>query len=156
VGAEHDGPRLELLPEPHGRGRQRHLILADELLRTRAYLRRKRRFVARGEQPAEYGLAVAGPERTLDDELVEVLDDVLEVRGLAAPPGPHGREHQLLAEQLAAEAREKGDHRRRLHDAGAERVCDRGIAGARRLDEPGDAEQGIAAQLERIAEAVVQ
>ena len=75
---------------------------------------------------------------------------------LTAPPGRHRRQQQLLAEQLAAERRQERQERRRLDHPGAERVGDDDVAGADGIDEPGDAEEGVAAQLQRIAEAVVE
>ena len=63
---------------------------------------------------------------------------------------------QLLAEQVAAEAGQEGQQRRRLDQAAAERVGDRDVAGAHRLHEARHAEQRVGAQLERIAEVVVE
>src|SRR5207244_8059244 len=127
------GPRLEFLSDPHGRRRQRHLLLTDELFRTCSYLRGKGRLVSGGELPAEHRLTVASPERALDHELVEVLDDILQVSGLSAPPCWHRGEDQIFAKQLAAETRQKCHDRRGLDHAGAERVCDGDVARARRL-----------------------
>ncbi len=74
---------------------------------------------------------------------------------LAAPPRRHRRQRQVLAEQVPAQAGQEGQHRRRLEHAAAERVGHGDAAGPHRLDQAGDAERRVAAQLQRIAEAVV-
>ena len=58
--------------------------------------------------------------------------------------------------RLPAQRRQKRHDRRRLDHARSERVGDRHVAGADGFDESGHAERRVAAQLERIAEAVVE
>ena len=56
---------------------------------------------------------------------------------------------------MPRERRQKGEQRRCFHRAGAERIGDRHIARARRLHQTRHAEDGIAAQLQRIAPGIV-
>ena len=56
----------------------------------------------------------------------------------------------------SAIGRQEPEPRGGLEHAGAERVRHHDASGAQRADQPGHAERGIAAQLERIAEVVVE
>ena len=87
---------------------------------------------------------------------LEMLEHVPARRLVAAPPGGHRRHPQLLAEHVAAQAGQERHQGRGLHQAAAETVGDEDGAGARRLHQAGHAEQRIAAQLERVAEVVVE
>ncbi len=85
-----------------------------------------------------------------------MFDDVVALGRLPAPPGRRRANPQLLAEKLAAERRQERQERGRLDHSRAEGVGDDDVAGADGVDQAGDAEEGVAAQLERIAEAVVE
>ena len=76
--------------------------------------------------------------------------------GLPAPPGLDRPEPQLLAQQRAAQRRQERHQRRGLRDAGAQRVRDRDLPVARRLQQPGHAQQRLGPQLQRIAVVVVE
>ena len=103
----------------------------------------------------ELGALPEPRERRLDHQLVEVVEHATSRPVLAAPPRRDGRQLQVLAEQVAAQAREKRHERRRFHEAAAEAVGDEHLAGPRRLHEAWHAQQRIAAQFQRIAEVVV-
>ena len=156
VGPEDQRPRLQAMAEPDRRGRQCHLILADELMGARTHLRDQRGFLALGQLPTEQRLPVLRRKCPLGDQLVEMFEDVLQLLRLAAPPGGDRRKHQLLAEQVPAQTRQERHDGGRLDHARAEGVGNRHVAGPRGLDQSGHAERRIAAQLERIAEAVVE
>ena len=156
IGPEDDRPWLEAVPVPHRRARERHVRLRGEVLRPGANRRGELVSFARAELSSEDRVLLHEGKRGLDDELVEMLDDVVAIGRLAAPPGRRRRKPQLLAEQIAAERWQKRKERGRLDHARAERVGDDDVAGADGIDQPGDAEEGVAAQLERIAEAVVE
>ena len=94
----------------------------------------------------------AGPH----DHQVEVGERKGERGGLAQPPHVERRQVQGLAEQLFAQPLEERHHGRRLDHAGAQGIGERDGAGARGLDQAGDAERGIGAQLERIGERAVE
>ena len=85
-----------------------------------------------------------------------MLEHVRELPGLSTPPGGDRRQLQLLAEQVAAQTRQERQDGGRLDHPRAERVGNGYVAGPCRLDQAGDAERRIAAQLERVAEAVVE
>ena len=155
VGADHDRARLEPCPGPHRRRRQRQRRLADELAGAGADLVDQRLALAARQLRAEDGIAPDPRERRLDHHLLETRDDVIALPRLAAPPRRHRRQRQVLAEQVPAQAGQEGQHRRRFEHAAAERVGHGDAAGPHRLDQPGDAERRVAAQLQRIAEAVV-
>ncbi len=74
---------------------------------------------------------------------------------LPAPPRRQTGQDQLFAEQLAAQPRQKRHQRLGFDHAAAERIGDGDRSGARRLKQPGDAEGGSAAQLQRIAVQIV-
>src|SRR5437762_14258451 len=63
---------------------------------------------------------------------------------------------QRLAQEVTAKLRQKGQQGRRFQKAAAQPVGDGDFARADSLDEAGDAEEGIAAQLKRVAEVVVE
>ena len=97
-------------------------------------------------------LAEAGKGR-LDHHAIEMLHHLPPRLLLPAPPRRHRRHPQLFAEHLAAEARQERHQCRRFHQAAAEAVGDVDVAGARGLHQAGHAQQRVAAQLQRIAEA---
>ena len=79
VRPKHDRPRLQLLPVPDRRGRERDLLLRDEVVRPRAHLGREQR-ASRGSLSCRpnTGSRAVRRERRLDDQLVEVLEHVLQ------------------------------------------------------------------------------
>ena len=92
------------------------------------------------------------PGDRLDDELVEVGEHVAASLGVAAPPGLHRREQELLAQQVLGQSGQERQHARVLEHPAAEGVDDRHRAEARGLDQPGHAEHRVAAELQRVAE----
>ena len=65
------------------------------------------------------------------------------------------RQERLLAEVVADDRRRVGEDRLVVGDAGADAVGDRDVAGADRRGQPGDAEQRIGAEHDRVDEVVV-
>jgi hypothetical protein len=108
----------------------------------------QQRAVAGGERAAL-------PERGLDDEGLEVVEDVLPRRGLAAPPGGDARQPQVLAQDGPAEGLQEREEGRAFQGGPAELVRDRDAAPMGRVHEPGHAEDGAGVQLQGIAEAGV-
>ena len=141
----------------HRRRRQRQLLLADVVARpgpdasrpgpaaARASARRRRS--ARRPGRRSVGLMTMPPQ---------VGQHVVAGRRIAAPPGRHRRQPQLLAEQVPAQRRQKGEQRRRLDQAAAQRVGHRDVARPHRLHQARHAQERVAAQLQRIAVVVVQ
>src|SRR6188474_1332633 len=80
-----------------------------------------------------------------------MVEDVLALALLAAPPSGQARHRELLVEEALAQARQEAQERVALHEPRAERIADRHLAGACGLHEPRHADQRIRAQLERIA-----
>ena len=87
VGPEHDRPRLEAVPVPHRCARQFDVRLRGEVLGPGANRRGELLPFARAELAAEDRVLLPGGKRRLDDELVEMLDDVVALGRLTAPPG---------------------------------------------------------------------
>ena len=108
-------------------GRERDRLLADELgaVGLEPGVEGAARLVA--EPAAEDGGVVglvgqAGGERRADHHPVLVGADVVALGRLAAPPGGDVGQDQRLAEQRLGDARQEGEERAGLEDAGAERV----------------------------------
>ncbi len=81
-----------------------------------------------------------------------MLEHVVALARLAAPPGRDARDRELLVEEVAAQARQEAQERVALDEARAERVADHDLARARGLQEARHADHRVRAQLERIAE----
>ena len=90
------------------------------------------------------------------DQLVEVIENIVQILRPSAPPRPHRRQQQVFAEQMPTEVGLKRQDRSGFDDARSERVRDRHVAAPRGLDETRDAVRGVGAQLQRIAQAVVE
>ncbi len=91
----------------------------------------------------------------LDHQLLEVLEHVGEVVGLAAAPGRHVLEDRLLAEEEFHDLRHVAVDRLVVGDAGADGVGKREVAGLVDRHQAGHAERGIRAERERVEEVVV-
>ncbi|MFO1522527.1 MAG: hypothetical protein U1G05_10900 [Kiritimatiellia bacterium] len=102
----------------------------------------------------EHG-AAAADKGGFDDHPVEMVEHMLPLRLLSAPPGGGVGDDEFLAEQMPAERGEEGEESRGFHRAGAERVGDGDVAGAHGVEQAGDAEKGSRVEFERIAEGVV-
>ena len=107
------------------------------------------------EHADDDGLAV-GAEAGAHDHRIEMRHGEGIGRGLAQPPHVERGDQQLLAQHLLAEPLEERHQRRRLHQARAQRVGQHDLAAARRLDQAGDAQCGVGAQLQRIGEGAVE
>ena len=91
--------------------------------------------------------------RGFDHQLIKMLQHVLAGFLLAAPPGGHRRHAQIFAQKLAAKAGQEGQVARRLHQPAAQSIVNHHGAVANGLHQAGHAQQGIAAQLEGIADS---
>ena len=155
VGAEDDGPGVEGAAFPDGGGGQGDLLLGDVLVGPGLEAIEELPACVGGELGAEDGLHAELGKGGLDDDVVEVCEGPGEGFFLAAPPGGDGGELEVFAEEVAGEAGEKRHDGGRLDEAAAEGVGDVDVAGDDGVDQAGDAEEGVAAELEGIAEVVV-
>ena len=153
--AQADRPRRQSAVVPGRRGGKFHPLLRDKQVGIKFNLPAQRVAFGRAQRLFRIGHAQVGAERRLDDQPVEIFDDVLPGRILAAPPGGHRRQFQFLAEQMPAQAGQKRHERRALQQAAAERVGHRHVARAQRLDQARHAEHRVVAQFQRVAKIVV-
>ena len=151
IDAEDGGLGGKLGAVPRRSGAQFHALLRRPEMRGEAYLLANRAGVG-GRVEACAEVAKGGTEF----EGVEVLQDVIFARLLPAPPRRDAGHEERLAEDVAREAGQKCHERRALQQAGAERIRDGDVARAHGFHEAGDAERGVAAQLQRVAEVVVE
>ena len=98
---------------------------------------------------------MATDERAFHDQRLQRPERVVAFAVLPAPPRRDVGDAQFFTEEMPRERGQKGEERRGLDRAGAERIGDRDVARARRFHESGHAEEGIAAQFQRIAAGVV-
>ena len=103
----------------------------------------------------EHALA-ARLRRRLDDHLAQAGEDVLALGLVRQQVGRHVVEDRLLAEVEADHLRHVVIDRLVVGDAGADRVGDRDGPGAVGAHQPGDAEQRVGPELERVDEVVVE
>ena len=94
-------------------------------------------------------------EGGLDHQFLEMFTHIAAWLLLSAPPRRHGRHTQFLSEQLAAEYGQKSHLRCGFHKPASKRIVDDDGTIPHSFDQTRDAQQRIAAQLERIAEGVV-
>ncbi len=80
-----------------------------------------------------------------------MIEDERPAVGVAAPPGGHTRQRQLLTEERLGDGRQERAERRVLDDTTAERVDDDHVAPATGLEQAGHAELGLGTQFEWIA-----
>ena len=154
---KHQRTRLQLLAKPHRGGRERHLVLSDELLGVRTDLGDERGPLQRAQRAAEDRLPADRRERALDDHAIEVLEHELQIVRVAAPARRHRR--AAGAPRRAGSRQSPGRNRESAAVSitpGAERVGDRHVARARGFDQSRDAERRIGTQFQRIAIAVVE
>src|SRR5580658_2554332 len=74
---------------------------------------------------------------------------------LAAPPGRNGWKYQALAKQMLGKTGKKWHDRRRLNQAAPQCIGNDDVSSHDGVDQARHAEQRLAAQFERIAEAVI-
>jgi hypothetical protein len=153
--AHHHGSRRQVLAVPFRTERGRHRILRHEVARLGADALLQRLALGRFEHADDDRLAV-GLEAGPHDHQVEVGQREGERGRLAQPPHVERRQLQWLAHQPFAQPFEERHHGRRLDHARAQRIGERNGARARGLDQAGDAERGIGAQLERVGEGAVE
>ena len=149
-GAQHDAARLEAAGGDHGCRRHRQRVLRGPAPRLGLDAHGELVALVGAQLPAEDRVAVAAARGRLDDEAGEVGDDVAEVGGLAGPPRLGRGEGEVLAEDVPADLRQVGDERRVFEHPGGDRVDDRDVAEAGGLDDAGQAEAGVAAQVELV------
>jgi hypothetical protein len=78
-----------------------------------------------------------------------------EGRAFAAPPGGHRGQHQVFAQQGLGQPGQKAQQPLRLQEGRAGQVGHQQVAAAQRLQQPGHAQRGVGAQLQRVAPCVV-
>ena len=142
-------------PFQTGRGGKRHALLADVSVRIGANAGGEFVEFRRGSLPPKLGSPWPPTKARLVTSELQRPERVVALAFLATPPGRDIRDEQLLVQQTPGERRQEGEERRRLDRAGAERIGNRDVAGARRLDEAGHAEDGIRAQFQRVAPGIV-
>ncbi len=149
----HDGA---VLVAPRRRVREAHPLLGDVGVRLAMHAVDEARATGSVELVAEDGLHLHRRIRGLDDQLVEMRDDVLESGRLSAPPRRDRRHRELLAEEPLAQRGIEAGESARLEDGAAERVRHEHVARANDVEEPRNAERRVGAQLDRVAEVVVE
>jgi hypothetical protein len=97
---------------------------------------------------------VAGRERP-EDDAVEIGEDLRPGLLVAAPPGGHRLEEEILPEQRPAHRRQEGTEGGVFDEPRAEGVGQGDVASARRLRQAGRAEQRIRPELEGVAPRIV-
>ena len=142
---------------PGRRHRQRRGLLTDEIVTAALDLTNQAlallcRRVGHDEAALPRREQISRGRDAAHDQLVEVTQHVLALARLAAPPGRDARNRKLLVEVEPAQARQEAQESVALDEAAAERIADRHLAGARRLQQPRHPDERIRAQLERIAE----
>ena len=91
----------------------------------------------------------------LHHQFAEIVEHVGEVLGLAASPGRYVLQDRLLAEIELHDLGHVAVDRLVVGDAGADRVCERDVAGNVGGHQPGHAERGVGPKRERIEKIVV-
>ncbi len=91
----------------------------------------------------------------LHHQLVDPLDRLGELIGILEAVGVDVGEDRLLGEVVGDERRHVGVDQLVVSDAIADGVRDRDVAGARRVDEAGAADEGLGAEVHRVEELVV-
>src|SRR5262249_36405434 len=86
----------------------------------------------------------------LKDERIEVLSDIAKLLGLATPPGCHGWQKQLFAQEVTTECREKPEQRRALHQPGSQRVRNCHMTSTGGSAQASTPKKGIAAEFQGI------
>ena len=75
--------------------------------------------------------------------------------GLPAPPSRDGRKLEILAQQMPGQTGEKRHDRGCFNQTASQRICNLHISRDDRVDQAGHAQKRIAAQFQRIAEAII-
>ena len=156
-GAQHDGrgydPALAVAGVLRGEAgcqARRHALARDEALGMARELRLEARALL-GRKERRLDRLGIGLEDRLESEAVEARAHLAERLLLAAPPGGDRGKPQLLAEEPARELRQEGGEGRGLDHRRAGQIEHGHVAAAHHLDEAGDAELRLLAQLQRIA-----
>ena len=155
-GAQRHRARLQAAAAPHRRAREAHLLLRQVGIGAGGDACAQLGALRDVEAPSEARLTPPRAEGGLDHQALEVVERARQAVGCAAPPALHRGQDELLAEDVAAQPGQQRHQRGVLRQAAAEGVDDGDVAAARGLDQAGDPEGGFVAQLERIAEVVVE
>ena len=91
----------------------------------------------------------------LDNELLQVIEDVSEVLGLAATPGRYVLEDRLRAEIELYNLRHVAVHRLVVRDAGTHSVCERYVSGLIGRHQTWNPQRGIGPEGERIEKVII-
>ena len=144
--AQVDMARREAFLHQGRHGRERERRLRDEAARIALQLlaeRLERHLVGlRADQHAVAARAV----HLLHHQLVEIVEHIGEVLGLAAAPGRHVLQDRLLAEIELHDLRHVAVDRLVVGDAGADRIGERHVAGDVGRHQAGHAERRVRAE----------
>ena len=136
-------------------GRELHELLGDPALGLAAHdVGLARELLLAGRRADEDALA-ARLARRLDDHLLEPVEHVLALLGVRHQVGRDVGQDRLLGEVVADHLRHVVVDRLVVGDARADRVDDRDRARPVGAHQPGDAEQRVRPELERVHEVVV-
>ena len=141
----------------HRRRRERDLLLPTNSLGPGARSRGERSPLAVAERARRTPAPAASAGNAgLITSSSRCVEHVLAARAAGRTTTSAPTAAQVLAEQVPAQAGQERQHRRRLEQAAAERVGHGDVAGAHRLHQARHAEERVGAQLQRIAEVVVE
>ena len=152
----HEAARLHLIVDQRRRRAGHHLFLRDVLLGMRLDARAEFFDLRAGERPAENRVLAERRVRGLDHHLGKIFEHVLAIpwAGRTTTWAPSGSFKSSPSRCRQSPGR-NGRKSRRLENAGAERVGDRDVALADRLQQTRHAEIGAGKELQRIAVIVV-
>ena len=150
-----DMARRDALLDAGRAGRERQRRLRDEVLGVRLELGAERRDGRLVGFRADQHAVAAGAVDLLDDEILDVVEHIGKVLGLAAAPGRHVLEDRLFAEEELHDLRHVAVDRLVVGDAGADRIGERQIAGLVDCHQARHAERGVRPERERVEEVVV-
>ena len=108
-----------------------------------------------GRRGTDHDAVATGPVDRLDHELVEPIQDVGPLVGIAQVEGVDVGEDRLLVEVVPDQVGDVAVQRLVVGDTVADRVGDGDVARAGRVHDPGAAQHRIRAELERVEEVVV-
>ncbi|KAI3483332.1 hypothetical protein L1887_53787 [Cichorium endivia] len=156
IHAHAHGTVLQAFVLPHRRLGQLRQLLGDVGVGTRPQALGQRPALGRIQVPAQQRLEALRRECRLEQQFRHLLQCLGQRRRLAAPPAGDGRQDQLLAQQSLADRRQETRQSGRLQDAAAQCIGHQHPPLAYRIQQAGDAQGGVGAQFEGIAEIVVE
>ena len=156
IDAQHGGTRREAVVAPDRHMRQRLVLLQGDARRVGLHPFAPGRELAVIEAGHDGGLEAAFRMHRLDHPRAQIVERRVAHPRLAAPPGGQRRQFEGFAQQGFAQLGQKALHRGRFEKTGPQCIGHQHMPGAHGLQQAGDAQHGIGAQLQRVAEAVVK